>query len=454
MSRRVWLIWGSFTTPIVVDAPADGRGGSGVAGGWAGRSGDRREGRGIVADVDGPTQERGHATVGRRTSRKWAQWSRPLGIGLGVTAVLRVVTGVIALDAAYGSSFPHVVAAHPGVVVDVFSHWDAGFYTLIAAHGYPAAHGGVVPRTAAFGPLYPFLVASVHVLGGVGVLLAGQLVSAAALVMALAVLVRLVELDTARALSGTTVTLVAAFPTAFFLVGDYADALALALVVVAFAAARRQMWVVAGLCAGGAFLTKFYLGIVVAALLVEVWEALRARSGRPASTTATVRAAAAVVVPTVVAVVAWMVVSAQRYGDSLAFVHVQSAWGRHFGTPWALAWTTGGDLVHLRFLDTPTASVMELFDTATVLLLVAAAVYSYLRVRRSYGVLLGLALVIFTFQNMLYSESREVLALFPFFVAGGSWVVGHPWRERLVLAVFLPCAYYLVTRFVTGAFAG
>ena len=414
----------------------------------------RRRRRGIVAGVDGPTQERGHDTAGSGASPRWPAWSRPLTIALVATALLRVVTGIVALDTVYGTAFPHVVASHPGVMVSVLSRWDAGYYSLIATHGYPAAHGGIVPQAAAFGPLYPFVTAVVHVVGGVTVALAAQLVSMASLVVALAVLVRLVDADGSRALSGSTVTLLAAFPTAFFLVGEYADSLALALVVVAFAAARRRWWLLAGLCAGAAFLTKFYLGIVVVALLVEVVEERRARTGRLALTPDVVAPAAAVVVPTVVAAAAWMVVSARHFGDALAFVHVQHDWGRHFGTPWTLAWTTGGDLVHLRFLDTSTASVMELFDAITVVLLAVAAVYSYRRVRRSYGVLLGLALAIFTFQNILYSESREILTLFPFFVAGGSWVVGHPWRERVVLVVFLPSAYYLVTRFVTGKFAG
>ncbi len=96
----------------------------------------------------------------------------------------------------------------------------------------------------------------------------------------------------------------------------------------------------------------------------------------------------------------------------------------------------------------------ELFDAVTVILLVVLAVYSYLRVRRSYGILLGLAVCIFTFQNILYSETREVLALFPFFIGGAEWVARHPWRERVVLALFIPSAYFLCTRFVSGMFAG
>lgn len=113
-----------------------------------------------------------------------------------------------------------------------------------------------------------------------------------------------------------------------------------------------------------------------------------------------------------------------------------------------------GDLVHWRFLDTSTQSVMELFDTVTVVVLAGLAAYVYLRVRRSYGILLGVAWCVYVFQTMLYSQTREVLVLFPFFIGLGRWAVGHPWRERLLLALFLPSAYFLIDRFVHGQFAG
>jgi hypothetical protein len=69
-------------------------------------------------------------------------------------------------------------------------------------------------------------------------------------------------------------------------------------------------------------------------------------------------------------------------------------------------------------------------------------------------VLLGVALCVYTFQTILYSETREVLVLFPFFMGLAGWVSGHPWRERFVLACFLPSAYFLVERFVNHRFAG
>jgi hypothetical protein len=112
------------------------------------------------------------------------------------------------------------------------------------------------------------------------------------------------------------------------------------------------------------------------------------------------------------------------------------------------------DLVHWRFLDTSTASVVELFDFVTVVLLAVAAIYVALRVRLSYGLLLGLVWCVFTFETLLLSESREVLVLAPFFVAFGVMAAKRRWLERLALFLFLPCAYFLVERFITGRFAG
>lgn len=389
-------------------------------------------------------------------ARVWAGWQRPVVIALATTTVLRVATELVALVAHYGVVFPHVVARQPGVLSGVWNAWDTGYYLTIAQHGYAASHAAAVPKFIAFAPLYPALVAATHVVTGAGWVVSGQLVSAAATVAAIAGLVHLTTPDQGVSRSGTTVMLLVAFPTAFFLLVDYPESLALALVVWSWIAVRSEHWVVAGIVAACAAMTKYYLVIVAVALLVEVWRAREPR--QPTSPLGVTRhdlaRATAVVFPSVAAVVAWMVVCQRLYGDPLAFVHVQGEWGRKFAFPWTLAATTAGDLIHLRFLDTSVASVMELFDTVTVSLVAVATVVAWVRVRTSYAVLLGLALCTFTFQTILYSETREVLTLFPFFIVLSRWVDGHPWRERFLLACFLPSAYFLTSRFVTGKFAG
>ena len=163
---------------------------------------------------------------------------------------------------------------------------------------------------------------------------------------------------------------------------------------------------------------------------------------------------AAVAAPMFLVFVAWVAYERAHFGEWLAFVHSQAQWHRHLNWPWTSIGHAVSDLVHWRLLDTSTASVVELFDLVTVVLLAVAAVVAFIRIRPSYGVLLGLAWCVFVFQTILLSESREVLVLFPFFAALGLWVARHPWRERALLFLFLPCGYFLLERFVTGKFAG
>ena len=384
---------------------------------------------------------------------------RPLVAALAVTFVLKVATTLVALVSTYGVAFPHVVGHQPSALVDVWQHWDSGYYLTIAQHGYPSAHAlgathGSIPKFAAFGPAYPALVALVQAVTHMGLVWAAQVTSALATVAGIAGLVVLADRDQGREGANVSVTLLAGFPTAFFLLAEYPESLALAFLVWAFVGARRGWWTIAGLAAAGAAATNFYLAIAVLALIVAFAEDRPGGERWPRQGMRDLFAPSVLVAPAVIFFAVWMVVCNHLYGDPLAFIRAQGDWNRHFAFPWTLAHRTISDLVHLRFLDTATASVTELFDSVTVLLLAVTAVYVFLRVRRSYGVLLGLAFCVYTFQTILYSETREVLVLFPFFMGLSGWVAGHPWRERLVLACFLPSAYFLIERFVQGRFAG
>ena len=289
-----------------------------------------------------------------------------------------------------------------------------------------------------------------------------ELVSTAGLAVALAALWKLVDLEVGpRAADGACVMLLA-WPSAFFLVATYPESVTLAAATLAFLAARRGHYVAAGLFAAAAAMGKYYLVLLLVPLAMEVWWAPRARSewraGRElewlSPSRVTAARLAAVAAPTVVAVVAWAAYEKAHFGEWLAFVHSQAQWHRHVNWPWTSIGHAVSDLVHWRLLDTSTASVVELFDLVTVVLLAVAAVVTFIRIRPSYGVLLGLAWCVFVFQTILLSESREVLVLFPFFAALGLWVARHPWRERALLFLFLPCGYFLLERFVTGKFAG
>jgi hypothetical protein len=422
-----------------------------------------------VAPVPSPEDAGNDAPEGnatRRWQRVWAEWRRPVTIGLGGAIGFRLIVTWIALVSRDGVNFPHVVARHPSALSSILAQWDVGFYLTIATHGYPAHAAGAAQTTGrafyAFGPLYPALVRIAHDISGIGYITSSEIVSTVGLVIALAALWKLVDLEVGpRAADGACVMLLA-WPSAFFLVATYPESVTLAAATIAFLAARRGRYLAAGLFAAAATMGKYYLVLLVVPLAMEVWRAPRApedwRAGRDLEWLSPLRVTGlrltAVAAPTFLAVVGWAAYQKAHFGEWLAFIHSQAQWHRHVSWPWTSIGHAVSDLVHWRLLDTSTASVVELFDLVTVLLVAVAAVVAFVRVRPSYGVLLGLALCVFVFQTILLSESREVLVLSPFFAALGLWVARHPWRERAMLFLFLPCGYFLLERFVTGKFAG
>jgi len=379
----------------------------------------------------------------------------------------RLIVTWIALVSGDGVTFPHIVARHPSTLTSILAKWDAGYYLSLAAHGFPGHSATPAAQTGsrayyAFGPLYPALSHLAHGITGFGYATDSELVSTAGLIVALAALWKLVDLEVGpRAADGACVMLLA-WPSAFFLVSTYPESVTLAAATLAFLAVRRGHYLAAGVLAAAAAMGKYYLVLLVVPLAMEVWLAPRDRAawraGRDIEWLSPLRVTAArmaaVVAPMFLAFVAWVAYEKAHFGEWFAFVHSQAQWHRRLNWPWTSIGHAVSDVVHWRLLDTSTASVVELFDLVTVVLLAVAAVVVFIRIRPSYGVLLGLAWCVFVFQTILLSESREVLVLFPFFAALGLWVARHPWRERALLFLFLPCGYFLLERFVTGKFAG
>ena len=111
-----------------------------------------------------------------------------------------------------------------GLLAAIFAplaRYDAVHYLLIAEGGYGGESLG--PQGPAFFPLYPLVV---HVLGGLAVspgalVLASYAVSLGALLGALYLLYRLVELELGPELARPTLLLLVFFPTAFFFSAPY-----------------------------------------------------------------------------------------------------------------------------------------------------------------------------------------------------------------------------------------
>lgn len=149
-----------------------------------------------------------------------------------------------------------------GTILDVWNRWDTLWYDDLAQLGYNL-HGPNDYKNVVFFPLYPLLTRALHdilafagrdVLGVVSLgsafptyLVPGLIVANLCSLGALIFFYRLVRLDYGRATARRAVTLLALFPTAFFLVAAYSEGTFLLCAIAFFYALRLERWWQAGL---------------------------------------------------------------------------------------------------------------------------------------------------------------------------------------------------------------
>jgi hypothetical protein len=380
--------------------------------------------------------------------RDWREAA--LAGGLAFLA-FRLLTEVVGLVAAFRSGTPSRLAADPGAAVSIWNHWDVGWFSNLARQGYSALGHVATPGSSgfhdgtAFPPAMPVLMRAGGLLGA-GAEVTGWMVSGVALVLALVLLYQLVAADHGAAVARWTVVLLLVYPFAFFLGTAYAEALVLLGAVGAWLAARRGRWWLAGAAVALALLAKIVFVLLLLPLTLELlgWDGgLRLRS-----TGLWARRLIALWLPSLGALGAWMAYLQVTFGQPLRFISAQRLWGRSLGLPVAdirYALTPGGNL-GIRSINT--------VDTAAVLLLAAMTVYMYRRVRRTYGVMLGVFLLVFVCNTSLQSNGRHLTVFFPIFIGLALLAARRRWLGPALAVVQLPLAVLLVSRFATGHWAG
>src|SRR4051812_701260 len=220
-------------------------------------------------------------------------------------------------------------------IANLLARWDTFFYYTIATDGYrwdPAVfqHYNVV-----FFPLYPMLMRWGGVALGGHPLIAGLSISLSAFAGALALLYRLARLELGDDYGWRVVLLVSTFPYALYFSAVYTESLFLFLSVGAFYAMRRGRPGWAAVCGLAAGLTRpngFWLALPLALIAVfprtedlEAWRpALRWRFVAPNGRRWLLLLVATVPIVGVIIFSAFLQV---RFGDPIAWVHGQAAWG-------------------------------------------------------------------------------------------------------------------------------
>ncbi|MGZ5291558.1 MAG: mannosyltransferase family protein [Actinomycetota bacterium] len=332
-----------------------------------------------------------------------------LALRLLTFAIGLVAAGVVPPIEPVGvPGWPAHPAPDPGwhTLFTAWERFDALWFLRIADTGYRTDDG-----SAAFFPLYPLVVRAISFLLGGRPFGASVIVSNAAFVAALAVTYLLTAMELGERRARTTIVLLAFFPTSFFFLMPYSEALFLLLAVTALWSARRGRWALAGVAGALAGLTRS-IGIVLAPAIAV--EALHRREEGRGPAWPGLLAAGATGLGTLAYLGWWQV----KAGDWLTPITRQENWERVFSWPWVTLW----DATRFAFRYVgDTNGGYWLIDWLIVVPVLVAAGFALARYRPVYGVYVlgGLLLpLMFVFADRpLMSMPRFVLPLIPAFWA-------------------------------------
>jgi len=289
-----------------------------------------------------------------------------------------------------------------------FAAYDGGWYYSVAVHGYPAEGSAA----NAFYPLFPLLVSGAKVVHVdtvmFGVALNTLLTGTSAAFLFLLGRDYFGGQERAR----DSVWWFLFFPTAFFLVMLYSEALFCALSFAAFYFARKRRWWAAGVCLALVTAVRFPGLIVAGAVAVEYlasrWERGRLRLDRQAWWFA--------LAPLGFAVYAWFAYA--RYRDPLMMFHAYSLgeWPYQHLNPNIMA--TVWNQVHVVVGNiTGTGGWQEpLMSLAMWLGAVALTAYGARKLPISYTAYSVITLLVIVANDNFVSVNRYLLPLFPIFL--------------------------------------
>lgn len=339
-----------------------------------------------------------------------------------------------------------------GLVIDTaleaWPRWDAVHYFALAQRGY----FGVGEGDTVFYPLFPVLLKLVGALLGGDQLVAGLLIGTVATTVSLACLHQLAEPRFGSAAARWSVLALALYPTSFFLLAPFTEALFLALTLGAFLAADGRRWWLAGVLGSLASLARGPGVLTVFALAWVAWEEWRAATPRPGlGRSAYLAGALALPVAGGLSFLAWRSV--------VGFAPVATV----------LRTYSGLEMVDpLRGLIYALGQFLAVHDLHTFLDIASAGLFLWLAVvmlrRPRWRVW---AWVIYMLANLafflskhsltassLQSLARYVLVLFPAFIVLGDWLAGRSARTRFFyvlgssLGLLLLSALYAVGWFI------
>jgi hypothetical protein len=333
---------------------------------------------------------------------------------------------------------PISTSAHP--LIDASWRWDAGWYRHIAEVGYSRTGEG--QESVAFFPLFPMLLrAVVFVAPDSALLPLGVALNHLIFLSALPLVWLYAEHHGGRAVAQRTLLLLCIYPTAVFFSAVYTEAFFLLLSAAALLAIQRQRFALAGVAGFLASLTRPTGILLTIPYVLQVWRARAAGLRQLAS-----RAWPLGLIPA--GLMLYMTYLWSRFGEPLAFLRVQEAWGKERVSPVTALLDS--------FVYLATTETRDMFYAMTGIntgLVVWALVMTAITFRSdSLGATFALSAVLVPLASggewaPTVSMGRYVLVLFPLLIPLARWAV-NGWVHALLIAAFLPTNVILTALFV------
>jgi hypothetical protein len=324
--------------------------------------------------------------------------------------------------------------------LEVWQRWDTLQYQALAERGY-----GSFGLSLFVPPLYPVLMRGASLLTGGNTLVSGMLVSNIFYLLGLVAFYRLVfrEMKDHPAARRAVVYL-ASFPTAFFFLAAYTEALYLCGAVIVFEALRSERWLWAGVGGALASLSRLPGVLVVVPLLYVAWEDLRQGRG--------------------VRVGVWGAIGLTLLGAAVFPLYVWLGLGLPPWTPLVVetlrhsgsyTWPGANLLAAIRQALSGQFVMTDVIDSTFLTAFILLAVPVWRKLPRVYGVYylapLALYLTSIAASQPLIGIPRYVLVFFPVFMLLGQWGK-NTWVNRLVLYVSWAGLLFLSGQFAIWGF--
>jgi len=259
------------------------------------------------------------------------------------------------------------------------------------------------------------------VITGASVPLCGALLSNGAFLVALATLYVLVTGEVGSRTARLTLVLLAFFPGSLFFSTMYTESFYLLFSAQAFLAFQKERFILGGCWAGLASATRLPGILLLVPLLARALPRLKDRPVRGRLALAAMLASSGLA--------GFMIYQAIAFGDPLAYLRVQQAWGRSMGPLF------GGVVDDLASNSHPSQFKLLDIDAGLTLLFIALTYVVFRQLPWSYGAYTLLNTIALA-TGGTHSMARYLSVLFPGFVALA--VIAHKWKwiPWLIIPVF------------------